>query len=319
MNVSQSKSRPRLAACALAGSLCVAGVITLGATSGGAADKVLRATGSTCSGTAPPVASPSWQWSCTFDDEFNGTALDPTKWQPMLTSTSSYHTGPSGSYVCYMNDPRTISESGGTLNLSVINSGRSFQCNEIMHSFWTKYVGGMATSNGLFSQQYGYFQARVLLPAQATRGVQETLWLYPLNQTLYGAWPDSGEIDFGEFYSRFPNLDVPVIHYHGSTRDPNATSNNCAIAGQTTAGQWHTYALKWTPTTLTTYYDGMTCFTDTYAPYATYPDTPPKPFTQPFFLNLTQALGVGTANGFQAWTTSLPVTTKVDWVRVWQY
>jgi hypothetical protein len=63
----------------------------------------------------------------------------------------------------------------------------------------------------------------------------------------------------------------------------------------------------------------MTCFTDTYAPYATYPDTPPKPFTQPFFINLTQALGVGTANGFQSWTTTLPVTTKVDWVRVWQY
>ena len=108
-----------------------------------------------------------------------------------------------------MNDPRTISESGGYLNLSVVSNGKAFQCNEIMHSFWTKYVGGMVNSMGLFSQQYGYFQARVELPAQATRGVQETLWLYPENETLYGAWPDSGEIDFGEFYSKYPNLDVP--------------------------------------------------------------------------------------------------------------
>jgi beta-glucanase (GH16 family) len=188
-----------------------------------------------------------------------------------------------------------------------------------MHSFWTKYVGGMVDSIGLFSQQYGYFQARVGLPAQSTRGVQETLWLYPENETLYGPWPDSGEIDFGEFYSKYPNLDVPVVHYHGSTQDPNATNNNCAIAGATTAGQWHTYAVMWTPTTITTYYDGVTCFTDTYAPYVTYPDKAPEPYTQPFFLALTQALGIGTSNGFQSWTTPLPVTTKVDWVRVWQY
>ena len=315
-----SDPRRFLSALTLAGSLLLAGSTTLlGGAVAGAAVHPLHATGSTCAGTTPPVASPSGQWSCTFDDEFNGTALDTTKWQPMLTSNSSYHTGPSGSYVCYMNDPRTISESGGTLNLSVVNNGKSFQCNEIMHSFWTKYVGGMVDSMGLFSQQYGYFQARVQTPPNATRGVQETLWLYPLNETLYGAWPNSGEIDFGEFYSAYPSLDVPVVHYHGSTNDPNATNDNCAIAGQATAGQWHTYAVLWTPTTITTYYDGVTCFTDSYWPYATYPDTPPKPFTQPFFLNLTQALGIGTKNGFQSWTTKLPATTKVDWVRVWQY
>jgi beta-glucanase (GH16 family) len=313
-------SRRRSTALALGSSMLLAGLmVMIGATSAGPADKALHATTSTCSGSTPPVASPSGQWACTFDDEFNGTSLDTSKWQPMLTSNSSYHTGPSGSYVCYMNDPRTVSESGGTLNLSVVNNGKSFQCNEIMHSFWTKYVGGMVDSVNLFSQQYGYFQARVELPAQATRGLQETLWLYPLNETLYGAWPDSGEIDFGEFYSKYPNLDVPVVHYHGSTRDPNATNDNCAIAGATTAGQWHTYGVLWTPTTITTYYDGVTCFTDNYWSYATYPDTPPKPFTQPFFLSLTQALGIGTANGFQSWTTTLPATTKVDWVRVWQY
>ena len=318
--VSQSTSRRRTAACALAGSLLLAGLTAAaGATSAGAAQHALHATASTCTGTTPPIASPSGQWSCTFDDEFNGTSLDTSKWQPMLTSNSSYHTGPSGSYVCYRNDPRTISESGGYLNLSVISTGKAFQCNEIMHSFWTKYVGGMVDSMGLFSQQYGYFQARVQLPAQSIRGLQETLWLYPENETLYGPWPDSGEIDFGEFYSSYPNLDVPVVHYHGSTRDPNATNDNCAIAGETTAGQWHTYAVMWTPTTITTYYDGVTCFTDTYAPYVTYPDKAPDPYTQPFFLALTQALGFGTTNGFQSWTTKLPVTTRVDWVRVWQY
>ena len=36
-------------------------------------------------------------------------------------------------------------------------------------------------------------------------------------------WPASGEIDFAEFYSQYPNLDVPFIHYNYSSTDPNVT------------------------------------------------------------------------------------------------
>ena len=102
----------------------------------------------------------------------------------------------------------------------------------------------MVTSYQLFSQRYGYFQARAKLPAIDLHGLQETLWLYPENETLYGPWPDSGEIDYGEFYSSFADADVPVVHYPGSTNDPNANdTGGCTIAGAPTAGQFNTYAL----------------------------------------------------------------------------
>ena len=41
------------------------------------------------------------------------------------------------------------------------------------------------------------------------------------------------------------------------------------------------------------------------------------PFDQPFFVALTQALGVDT-NVFNPATTPLPATTQVDYVRVWK-
>ena len=87
------------------------------------------------------------------------------------------------------------------------------------------------------------------MPSTVIAGLQEALWMYPENQTLYGPWPDSGEIDYGEFYSNYSNADIPAIHYPGSANDPNANTNGCTQSGTTPAGQFNTYALMWTPTT----------------------------------------------------------------------
>jgi beta-glucanase (GH16 family) len=277
--------------------------------------------GGTCSGSAPPIPAPSGGWTCTLDDEFNGTSLDSSIWTPMTTYGSGYKTGPLLNQVCYVNSPQTISESGGYLNLSVTTASQSTRCqgSNTMSSFQSNYLGGMVISAQKFSQEYGFFEARAAMPPSSVPGLQETLWLYPENETLYGPWPDSGEIDYAEFYSLYPNNDVPAIHYPGAGNDPNAQSDNCVISGQSTAGQFHTYALMWTPTTMTTYYDGHPCMTDVYAPYVSSPDTAPAPFNQPFFLNFTAALGSASGDEFRPNQTPLPATMQVDWVRVWQY
>lgn len=274
-----------------------------------------------CGGSSPPVAPPVGTWTCTLDDEFNSTSPNSSLWQPVQTSTSGYQNGPLLSPVCYIDNPNTISESGGTLNLSVVQVPSDTSCRQPGgSSFSASYEGGMIASYQLFSQRYGYFAVRAAMPAASVPGLQETLWLYPENETLYGPWPDSGEIDYGEFYSSYPQDDVPALHYPGSSDDPNATSlEGCRIPGAATAGQFHTYALAWTPTTITTYFDGVPCTSDTYAPYVTNPDAAPAPFDQPFFLAFTAALGSYGNDVFQPGTTPLPATTKIDWVRVWQY
>jgi len=269
-----------------------------------------------CSGTTPPTAAPSGGWQCTFDDEFNGTSLDTSKWQPQLTSASGYTTGAPPDLVCYVDNPETISESGGTLNLSVVQTPTAQACGQTQ----TQYEGGMVSSYQIFDQRYGFFEARAKLPASTLDGLQETLWLYPENETLFGPFPDSGEIDYGEFYSEYPTTDVPVVHYPGSQDDPNATNDYCSIAGAETAGEFNTYALLWTPTTITAYFNGVPCITDTYAPYVQGPDAAPAPLNQPFFMAFTAALGVGTDSPEgQDMSQELPATTSLDWMRVWQY
>jgi hypothetical protein len=286
--------------------------------------------GSGCSTMTPPVAPPTGEsaWTCSFDDEFNGTALDTTKWVPLTTATTDYTNGSAPGIVCYVNNPQTISESGGTLNLSVVQVP-AMSCPTIggLANFSTQFEGGDVNSSGLFSQEYGFFEAYAEMPASKAEGLQETLWLYPLNQSLHdvngsNAGSRNGEIDYGEFYSEYPQYDVPAVHYPGASSTQGATSdtNACAdLNGAMTAGQFNYYGLSWTPTTITAYFNGVPCITDTYAARDTQ-ETPPAPFDQPFFLNFTAALGLnnGTGDQYTAGVTQLPATTHVDWMRVWK-
>jgi beta-glucanase (GH16 family) len=266
---------------------------------GSGSSTTITATASACQGTTP-LGVPG-TWNCSFDDEFNGTTLNTNNWVPQQTGASGYV---NGATACYVDSPDTISVAGGYLNLTALQVA-PFTCQDGSNSFSTSYEAGMVSTSGLFDQTYGTYEVNAKLPPSVIQGLQETFWLYP--QTLtYGAWPASGEIDFAEFYSQFPGLDVPYIHYSQSSTDLNATAYDCVI----NQNAFNTYGVDWTPTSITVLYNGTPCLVDT-------PSTGSEPFNQPFFIALTQALGVGT-NAFTPGVTELPATTQIDWVRAWQ-
>jgi beta-glucanase (GH16 family) len=238
----------------------------------------------------------SGRWTCTFDDEFDGTSLNTDKWQPQLTANSGYVTGGPD---CYVDNPNTISVSGGHLNLSALRV-EPFDC---AAGYRSSYQVGMVTSSKLFSQTYGVFEARAKVPAATVPGLQETFWLYPQNLT-YGRWPASGEIDFAEFFSDHAGYDVPYVHYANSSSDANATAYGCSID----QGTFNTYGVDWTPRSITILANGQICLIDR-------PIGGPAPFDEPFFISLTQALGVGA--DAPTGGTPLPATTEIDWVRAW--
>lgn len=283
-----------------------------------------------CGGVSVGTKADGTPWTCSFSDEFSGDSLNRTLWNVQTTATSGFATTNYGSNprACFMDTPKNVSVSGGYLNLTVAQESASFACNGARPVFNTTYTAAEVQSLNKFSQQYGRFEVRAKLPDSAVKGLQETFWLWPNNMTKYGAWPGSGEFDFAEFYSKYNNLNVPISHYnvdpktvdfakHLNTYTPviyyDSNFNNCYFP----TGAFNTYTAVWRSGYMEVDVNGKPCLVDNYTSTT---GANPAPFDQPFFLALTQAIGVnaGADNEFVPGSTPLPATTQVDYVRVWK-
>ena len=258
-------------------------------------------------GTIPKATGGTWQ--CSFSDDFDGTSLDRGKWVPQRTDNSGYMSGPSA---CFVDDPDNVSVSGGNLRLTARQEPGWFWCSAGWLGFPTAWTSGMVTTYRKFSQAYGRYEIRARVSPTSVPGLHTAFWLFPVDMNRYGPWPASGEIDIAELYSAYPDRAIPYIHYKPAAPDPNVTNNHCLLSNPS---DFHTYVAEWTPTSIKIIYDGQTCLVDDWSPAP--PLTKPQPFDQPFFVALTQALGVGN-NSFGPGITPLPATTEVDYVHVWK-
>jgi beta-glucanase (GH16 family) len=263
------------------------------------------ATGPYCGPTL--LKSNGTPWVCTFDDEFAGSQLDWTKWTPITTAM----TGLAYSNGCFVNSPNNLYVSNGYLYL-VARKQRQFTCTAPWGSFSTRYSVGQVATTGHFSQTYGLFAVRAKFPAATVAGLQSSLWMWPQNLATTGL---HGEIDIAEEYSAYSDRVIPYLHYAYDTSTTNTstdtnvvTTSGCLISN---VNAFHTYAVQWNSATISIYYDGKTCLVDNLEPSGT------SPFDQPFFVELTQALGSG-GNAFDAASTPLPASTVIDWVRAWK-
>ena len=244
-------------------------------------------------------------WVCSFDDEFNGTALDSTKWVPQTNFVS----GTSAAYACYTSSSSNINESGGSLNLTVRREAVPILCQDTAYGTSSYYSAGSVMTYHLFSQQYGRFEARIKTQATTVPGLQETFWLWPDDRydTSGTYWPASGEMDVAETYSQYPNLMIPFLHYTWNDNGGPVPGVNTAWNCASSRGTYHTYTLTWSSKTIEIDVDGLPCLINNSGDPA---------FQKRYIIALSALLGTG-ANALQA-GTPLPATTNVDYVRVWK-
>jgi beta-glucanase (GH16 family) len=173
------------------------------------------------------------------------------------------------------------------------------------------YTSARIKTQGLFSQQYGRFEARIKLPIG--QGLWPAFWLLGNGIDTVG-WPQCGEIDIMEYRGQEPDQANGALHGPGHSAGA-ALSSSYTLSGGGFHEDFHVFAVNWTPASITWEVDGFTYMTIT-------PEDLPGDAEwvfddDAFFIILNVAVG-GTYVGPPDQTTEFPQTTLVDYVKVYE-
>ena len=225
----------------------------------------------------------------TFQDEFDGTAVELSKWN--IISRKIYYNG-----VLSAHNPDMVSVKDGFLKIELTATPyRSMN-----------YSGGEIDTRDKFNQQYGYFEARMKMPGGS--GVHPAWWLWPQSDR----WPP--EIDIVEIKGNEPTNAYMTVHWseNGVVRAyPEQVDFDGDHYAETTYSgpdftqDFHVYGVEWTPDRLVWFIDGVERHrTSRHVPH------------EPFMLIIDLALDM--YGGRFLPSTPLPASMLVDYVRVYR-
>jgi beta-glucanase (GH16 family) len=251
-------------------------------------------------------------WNIVWSDEFNGNSLNTTNW--------TYDTGNGCPSLCGWGNEELEYYTSSTQNVNVTNGLLHIVALE-QSMGGENYTSGRIKSVGLFYTTYGRFEWRARLPQGI--GFWPALWMLPENSP-YGGWPNSGEIDVMENNGNIPNQEGGTIHYGGANGKDTYTGATYTFLDGDSVTNFHTYLLEWSTNAINWYVDGhlyenqTNWWSNVGTSTSTYPY--PAPFNQPFYILMNLAIGgqyLGNPSPASI-NTNLPGEMDVDYVRVYE-
>lgn len=244
-------------------------------------------------------------WTLVWQDEFDGTEINPDNWEFMIGDGTAYGL-PSGwgnnELQYYTDRPENASVQNGKLIITAREENFGGK----------QYTSARLRSRGLADFRYGRFEARIRVPRG--QGIWPAFWMLPTD-SQYGGWAAGGEIDIIE------TINVPLdahgtIHFGGEWPD-NRSNGGSFTNGIDLSAFYHVFAIEWEPDQIRWYIDGELYHTANSSQWfsANAPDNDRAPFDQYFHMLLNIAVG-GNWPGPPDQTTQFPQQLEVDWVRV---
>jgi hypothetical protein len=121
-----------------------------------------------------------------------------------------------------------------------------------------RHLGGMLASarpgGSGFSAQYGYFEARMLMPAAP--GTWPAFWMLP-SDNLVAPTSTVAEIDAVEHYGHAPTGACHSTHEHTGSGDNGVARCGTRFGSDRAALSWHTYGVSILPSGITFFIDGQ--------------------------------------------------------------
>lgn len=252
------------------------------------------------------VGSAQAQWELYWQDEFEGSQLNLSNWEPMIGNGQAYGLAGWGNNELqyYTNSANNINVSDGTLKITARRQNFGGQ----------DYTSARLRTVNRVDFKWGRIEGRMKLPS--TRGIWPAFWMLPTNSP-YGGWASSGEIDIMESVN-FADRIYGTIH-HGSPWPNNAQGGSSFSDGTDFSQDFHVYTVEWDPNQIRWYIDGQLFSTRSSSQWfsSAAQSNPRAPFDTDFHLLLNVAVG-GNFPGNPDGSSQFPQTLEVDYVRVYQ-
>jgi beta-glucanase (GH16 family) len=235
------------------------------------------------------------KWKLVWEDDFNGAAIDTSKWSKIPAGKSDWDKHMSNHPGCY-------TQADGKLYLKGIRNPDTLKDHR-------PFLTGGVYTKGKFAFQYGKIEIRAKLGC--AQGAWPAMWMLA-EQDKYGKYPKNGEIDIME-HLNFDDIIYQTTHSYYTLNLKQTDKPPHSGKGKLDINEFNTFGLEWYPDKLVFTLNGVETFC---YPRITGVDASQWPYDQPFYVMIDQQLGGSWVGKVQA--DQLPVQMVIDWVKVYQ-
>ena len=246
----------------------------------------------------------SQNWNLIWQDEFNGTELDTSKWMHDIgTGSQNGLYGWGNSELQYYQPQNTVLDSGSAKIIA------NTEPNGIIDS-WNNtmyYSSSRITTREKFDFRYGKVEARI--KTVDGQGFWPAFWMLPTG----GGWPCDGEIDIMEQWGSDGPSNTTTGAAHAGTCPGGSTyqSSSHVISSGSYADNFHIYSIQWQPGLITWYVDNIQFLQVT---PSSYPNINWPFNSNNWYLMFNLAI---TSSGPNL-NTVFPSQIEIDWVRIYE-
>lgn len=219
-------------------------------------------------------------------DEFDGDTLDMTKWSYeignwMLDANGNYITNGWGN-----NEREFYTDSNSSVHDGILTiAARNENYSDLVQGEY-EYTSARLSTQHLFSTCGGRIEVRAR--CDSGKSLWPAIWMLP-EDSVYGGWAASGEIDIMEGWGSTPEKICGTVHFGDVWPNNTYLTNDYTFPQGDSTENWHTYAIEWESGEIRWYVDDTlySIQNDWYSANHAYP----APFDQNFYLILNLAVG----------------------------
>ncbi len=233
-----------------------------------------------------PESGTAEGYSLVWSDEFDGNSLNMENWSYEL---GNWKTDDKGNYITNgwgNNEQEFYTDSNTMVNDGVLTiaARKENYTDPVQGSY--EYTSARLSTQHKFSTCGGRIEVRAR--CDSGKSLWPAIWMLP-EDSVYGGWAASGEIDIMEGWGSTPEKICGTIHFGDVWPGNTYLTNDYEFASGDSSANWHTYSVEWDSNEIRWYVDDDLYSTQSewYSVNRAYP----APFDQNFYILLNLAVG----------------------------